>query len=434
MVTPTTTYATTTDGLSIAYQDLGSGPPIVLVCGTGSHVELFWELPGWAHMLRSLARRHRVVLFDKRGAGLSDRTLGSSSFEDRMEDIRAVMDDAGLPSATLIGLSEGGAICALFAASNPERVERLVVVGSFAHYPRMASAAKLFDRAWGDGTLLEAVWARGVRDRELVARIERAVGTPKSMAALMRANGSIDVRPVLPLVTVPTLVVHCTNDPIIDVSHGREIASLVPTAQLVEVDGDFHGSGKPDEMQLYLDALADFLADEGRRDVASADRVLATVLFSDIVGSTERAAELGDARWAELLDDHDRIAARAVADGRGRVVKTTGDGVLATFDGPATAITAAHRMIEHLAVVGLRIRVGIHTGEVERRDDDIGGLGVHLAARVLHAAADGEVWVSSTVPGLTVGAPVDFEPRGPHALKGIPGEWDLYVARPREPS
>jgi class 3 adenylate cyclase len=351
-----------------------------------------------------------------------------------MEDIRAVMDDAGLPSATLIGLSEGGSICAMFAASNPERVERLVLIASFAHYPRMGSAAKLFERAWGDGMLLEAIWARGVRDTDLLGRIERAVGTPKSMAALMHANGSIDVRPVLPLVTVPSLVVHCAHDPVIDVANGRELASLIPTAQLAEVDGDFHGSGKPDEMQLYLDAMSDFLADDGPRGVASADRVLATVLFSDIVGSTQRAAELGDARWAELLDDHDRIAARAVAEGRGRVVKTTGDGVLAAFDGPATAITAAHRMIEHLGVVGLDIRVGIHTGEVERRGDDIGGLGVNLAARVLHAAADGEVWVSSTVPGLTVGAPVDFEPRGRHALKGIPGEWDLYVARLRPPS
>lgn len=429
MGTPATTYATTADGLSIAYQELGSGPPVVLVCGTGSHVELFWELPGWAHVLRSLARRHHVVFFDKRGAGLSDRTLGSASLEDRMEDIRAVLDGAGLDSATLIGISESGPICAMFTASNPERVERLVLLASFAHYPRMASAAKLFERAWGDGTLLEAIWARGVRDRELVGRIERAVGTPKSMGALMRANGTIDVRPVLPLVTVPTLVVHCAHDPVIDVSNGRELASLVPDAQLVEVDGDFHGSGRPDEMQLYLDALAGFLADDLPRGVASADRVLATVLFSDIVGSMERAAELGDARWAELLDDHDRITERAVADQRGRVVKTTGDGVLATFDGPATAIAAAHRMIEHLRVVGLDIRVGIHTGEIERRGDDIGGLGVNLAARVLHAAADGEVWVSSTVPGLTVGAPVEFEPRGRHALKGIPGEWDLYAAR-----
>jgi class 3 adenylate cyclase len=249
------------------------------------------------------------------------------------------------------------------------------------------------------------------------------------MAANMRANGTIDVRPVLPLVRCPTLILHCADDPIIPVKRGREFAALIPGAEYLEIDAAFHGSARPRDMDLYIDPIERFITGSSAA-TRPADRVLATVLFTDIVGSTELAADLGDRRWKELLDDHDAISARAVDRVRGRVVKTTGDGVLATFDGPASAIAAARRMIDDLDVLGVEIRAGVHTGEVERRGDDIGGVGVNLAARIMAAAPAGEIWVSSTVPGLTVGADLAFESRGRHQLKGIPDEWELHVVRP----
>lgn len=428
MDVPGTRYATTADGLSIAYQQFGRGPHVVWVTGTASNVELFWELPGWAWTLRKLAERSTVTWFDKRGTGLSDRTLPSAALEDRMEDIRAVMDHAGIGSATLIGLSESGAMSAVFAAANPDRVERLVLVASWAHRPDV-EGADLFEALWGQGILLESIWAQGFSDRELLGRMERAMGTPMSMAALLRANATFDVRPILPLVRTPTLVVHCTEDPIIPVEHGRELAALIPGATLVEVGGAFHGSARPQDMMRYADAVEEFLGRADQLPAPTSDRVLATVLFTDIVGSTDRAAAAGDAEWRATLDEHDHICARAVEAGRGRTVKLTGDGVLATFDAPASAVAAAHRMIQDLALVGLHIRAGVHTGEVERRGDDIGGIAVHLAARVMAAAGAGEVWVSSTVPGLAIGAAVEFEPRGRHVLKGVPGEWELFAAR-----
>jgi class 3 adenylate cyclase len=223
--------------------------------------------------------------------------------------------------------------------------------------------------------------------------------------------------------------VHCTNDPAVSVEHGREIAALVPNAELVEVDGAFHGSARPEDMDGWCDPIERFLFGSGGVAPRAGERVLATVLFTDIVRSTDRAAAEGDRRWASLLDDHDAICRRAVDEVRGRVVKLTGDGLLATFDGPASAILAAHRMIAQVGALGVRLRAGVHTGEVERRGEDIGGIGVNLAARVMAAAGPDEVWVSSTVPGLTIGAPISFEGRGPHELRGIPGTWDLHVAR-----
>ena len=430
MSVPTTSYATTSDGLAIAYQDLGgSGPAVIWVTGAASHIELFWQIPGWAHTIRRLSSISRFIWFDKRGAGLSDRTLGSGLIEDRMEDIRAVMDATGVESATLIGLSESGAICAMFAAAFPERVQRLVLVGSYAHNPAMVETAHLFEESWGNGRLLEVVWAQGMGDADLLGRMERAMSTPRAMADLIRANAAIDVRPVLPFIKVPTLVVHCTGDPVNPIAHGHELAGLLPNATLAELDASFHGSARPEDMDLWCGAIEPFILGSAYRTETPGERVLATVLFTDIVGSTHRAAALGDTRWAQLLDDHDQICTRVVEGVRGRIVKMTGDGLLATFDGPATAITAAHQMIERLGVLGVHLRAGVHTGEVERRGTDIGGLGVNLAARVMAAAGDDEVWVSSTVPGLTVGAPVEFVPTGTHDLKGIPGRWELFGAR-----
>lgn len=434
MDVPETRYATTPDGLSIAYQQFGAGPHVVWVTGTASHVELFWELPGWAQTLRRLAERCTVTWFDKRGTGLSDRTLSSVSLEDRMEDIRAVMDHAGVSSAALVGVSESGAMSALFAATYPERVDRLVLLASWAHRPEVGEAAEFFESMWGQGVVLETIWAQGFADRELLGRMERAMGTPTSMAALLRANAAFDVRPVLPHVRTPTLVVHCTEDPVIPVDNARELASLIPGSTLVEVGGAFHGSARPAEMARYGEAIEDFLFGPRQWTAPVHDRVLATVLFTDIVGSTDRAASVGDAEWTRVLDEHDRVCRRAVEQHRGRTVKLTGDGVLATFDAPASAIAAGHQMIRDLALIDIEIRAGVHTGEVERRGDDIGGIAVNLAARVMGAAGDGELWVSSTVPGLTIGAAVEFESRGSRSLKGVPGDWELFVAQPlRDP-
>ena len=425
-----TKYATTADGLSIAYQDLGgSGPAVVWLTGTASHVELLWEIPGWAHLIRRLSLVSRFVWFDKRGAGLSDRTLGSGLLEDRIEDIRAVMDTVGLESAVIIGSSESGGIAALFAATHPQRVDQLIMVSSWAYAPALGEFSSVFEESWGEGVLMELAWAQGMRDQELLGRIERAMATPTGVAGLVRAIGSIDVRPVLPLVSARARVIHCTGDPVVPIEHAREVAALLPHGDLVEIDGAFHMSARPTDVDLLADAIEEVVVGPERNSPHSADRALATVLFTDIVGSTDQAAALGDARWAEILDDHDRICSRAVGEARGRIVKMTGDGLLATFDGPATAITAAHQMIDRLGVLGMHLRAGIHTGEVERRGDDIGGIGVHLAARVMGAAGDDEVWVSSTVPGLTVGAPIEFTPMGEHDLKGIPGRWQLFGAR-----
>ena len=429
MAPPQTWYATTADGLSIAYQDLGgSGPPVVWLTGTASHVELLWEIPGWAHLFRRLSSVTRFVWFDKRGAGLSDRTLGSGTLEDRTEDIRAVMDAVGLESATLVGSSESGPIAALFAATNPDRVARLILLGTYAHAPVLAESVELFEQLWGQGVLLGTIWAQGFDDQERLGRMERAMATPKGVSGLVRAIGALDVRPVLPLVEVPTLVIHCTNDPVIPVDYAREVQALLPRSELVEIDAAFHMSGRSEDTDLLADAIEAFVVGPDALSRPSVNRVLATVLFTDLVGSTDLAAELGDARWAALLDDHDDLAARAVEEHRGRVIKTTGDGLLATFDGPASAIAAAERMIDGLAPLGLHLRAGVHTGEVERRGEDIGGIGVNLAARVMGCAGADEVWVSSTVPGLTVGASIDFTAMGAHRLKGIPGEWELHRA------
>jgi class 3 adenylate cyclase/predicted esterase len=427
---PETRYAPTPDGSSIAYQRVGdAGPDLVWVTGTASHVELFWEIPGWAHVVRRIAAFSRFVWFDKRGTGLSDRNVGGVSIETRVDDIRAVMDAAGIERAILVGASEGGAMAALFAATYPERVERLVAVASWAVPDQIGADAfaQAIEDRWGTGEVFGAIWARGLRDTEMLARVERAMGTPGSMAAAIRAAASFDARSALPFVQAPTLVVHCSDDPIIPIAAGRALASRIPGSTFVELDGAFHGSARPEDMDRYCDVIEEFLLGSVGSSGRS-ERVLATVLFTDIVESTEQAVARGDRRWAELLDAHDHICRRSVEQERGTVVKHTGDGVLATFAGPAAAVRAAHAMVDHLDVLGLAIRAGVHTGEVERRGDDIGGLGVHLAARIMAAAVPGEVWVSSTVPGLAAGSGIRFEDRGSRPLKGIDGEQQLLAA------
>ncbi len=427
--TPPTRYATTDEGFSIAYQRVGdTGPNLVWIPGGGSHLELFWDLPGWAHLIRRAGSFSRLVWFDKRGTGLSDRDGGASSLEVRMLDIGAVMDAAGFDTAVLVGMSEGAAMAALFAAAFPERVERLALVAGPSHagaIPTNDQLPALALEIWGSGVALEAMWARGITDTALLARIERAMGTPTSMAAMARANADFDVRPALPLIHAPTLVVHCRGDQIIPFEGAHEFVDLIPGAVLVEIDGDFHGSGRPDEMEQYVRPIEEFTVGSSGTALRSW-RVLSTVLFTDIVDSTARATAEGDQSWSALLDDHDRICRRAVDEAGGCIVKMTGDGVLATFDGPAAAIGAAQAMSDNLGVLGLAIRSGVHTGEIERRGDDIGGIGVNIAARIMGCAGGGEVWASATVPGLSAGSGVVFAPRGPHTLKGIDGAQDLF--------
>jgi class 3 adenylate cyclase/pimeloyl-ACP methyl ester carboxylesterase len=435
-----TRYASTVDGLSIAYKRWGRGDrDLVLVPGTIWHSELVFECAPHRRFAERLGAIARVICFDKRGTGLSDRHLGTGSLDDRILDVTAVMDDAGLAHATILGLSEGGAMGALIAASLPERVDSLVLCmglmyGPFcAHHPKPVAAhvygdkmlARLGEWGTGDGVTM---WFDGPGvppNRELRQRLEQYMFTPRGVVEIMRRNMEIDVRPVLPLIAVPTLVVHAVGDGMIPITHARLAAAAIPHAKLVELDLGYHGGWIPDAFDPYVDVLEEWMTGRPPLAPVRTDRVLATVVFTDIVASTAAAAELGDAQWRERLDRHDATVARCVARYGGRVVKTTGDGVLAIFDGPSYALDCAAEIRTELKRIGLRIRASIHTGEIERRDHDVAGLGVNLAARVLSAAADDEIWVSPTVPGLVVGSDHRFEPRGTHTLKGIPGEWPL---------
>jgi class 3 adenylate cyclase/esterase/lipase len=440
---PTTRYASSGD-LSIAYQVVGEGDvDIVYVPGFVSHVELLWEPNPLRPLVEGLARFARVVVFDKRGTGLSDRSLGAGTLEERMDDVRAVMDAAGLEQASLMGLSEGGPMSLLFAATHPERVRSLVLYGSFARavsgpdYPYGVSAelASAFiedlQANWGTGTFSAANAADpppGEEPLRAAARFERNTTTPGVAAAIMRANIEIDARHVLQAVTVPTLVVHCSRDPFISVEHGRYMAEHIDEARFVEVDADFHLTWSAERWGPVLEPIEEFLT--GVAHAPETDRVLKTVLFTDIVDSTATAAELGDTRWKDLLDAHDIAVRRQVARFRGNEVATTGDGFLVAFDGPARAIRCAHAIVDAAAEVGVRVRAGLHTGECETRGDDLAGMAVHIGARVAAAAQPDEVLVSSTVRDLVAGSGMEFEERGTHQLKGVPGTWPLLRAIP----
>ncbi len=422
-----TRYASTPDGLALAYQVLGDGPPnLVWVPGFAAHVELFWELPGYAHTFRRLASITRIALFDKRGTGLSDRSLGTGTLDDRMSDLAAVMDAAAMESAVMVGVSEGGALAALFAAANPGRVDALVLIGA-AMTGDWISPALIEDveRNWGTGTLLRRLWLNGVGDLAQAGRIERGMGTPRAMAEMMRHNLRADARPALPAIQAPTLVLHCTEDPVVPVEAGRAIAEAMDDVRMVELPGRFHGSNLPDEMDRYVDEIAEFITGSRHTPVDPTARTLATLLITDIVGSTDRAADVGDGRWTDLVAEHDRAGRRAVERFGGRWIRSTGDGLLALFDGPARAIAAARDLARSLTPHGIRIRGGVHVGEIVVRGDDIQGIAIHIAARVAALAEPGHLWVSSTVPGLAVGSGLSFDDRGVFELKGVPGEWRL---------
>jgi class 3 adenylate cyclase len=434
---PETRYAKSGD-VNIAYQVVGEGPfDLVLVHGFISHLELDWQEPRMAHFLERLASFSRLILFDKRGTGLSDRPGGLPDLETRMGDVQAVMDAVGCQRAALFGYSEGGPMCCLFAATYPERTSALVLYGTYAKrrepdddYPwcatwdeRRAYASEI-EREWGTeadlGTMIPN--ADPIMRRWWAARA-RASASPGAARDLILVNSQIDVRHVLPAISVPTLVLHRTGDRDSRSEEGRYIAERIPGARFVELAGDVHVPVI--DADQILDEVEEFLT--GTRPAREPDRVLATVLFTDIVGSSQRAAELGDRAWRELLGGHHAAVRRQLERFQGREVDTAGDGFLATFDGPARAVRCGSAIREAVDELGLEVRAGLHTGEVELADGKVTGIAVHTGARVAALAAPGEVLVSSTVKDLVAGSGIEFEERGAHELKGIPGEWQLYA-------
>jgi pimeloyl-ACP methyl ester carboxylesterase len=418
---------------------VGDGPhDLVFVPGIVSHVEFFHEPPGYTDFLHGLAAFARVIVFDKRGSGLSDRVVGAPSLEDRMDDIRAVMEATGSERAALFGVSEGGPLSLLFAATYPERVDAIVLYetmvrsGAAPDYPagsdrdlwRQASAAMV--EAWGTGASL-AVMCRSRCDdpqlRALWARAERLSASPGGMRALYDLLGDIDVRAVLPSVRVPCLVIHGGSGSMW-VEHSRYLAEHLADARLVPLDGAEHYPWFGDADAVVAE-VEEFLT--GTRTAPTADRQLVTVIFTDIVGSTERAAELGDRRWHNLLQKYHDLAQRQIDRFRGRRVGTAGDSVLALFDGPARAVSCACAIRDGVRGLGLEIRAGLHTGEIERHGDEVAGLALHIGARVAALGGPGDVLVSRTVKDLVVGSGLAFADRGTHALKGVPDTWQIYA-------
>jgi class 3 adenylate cyclase len=431
-----TKYARSGD-VHIAYRVFGDGPrDIVLIPGTISHVELLWEVPSNEHLLKRLTAFARVIVFDKRGQGLSDR-VAEQTLEERIGDVRAVMDAAGSERATIYGWSEGGPMCLMFAATYPARTSALVLYGTFAsmkNEPWMVTS-EVFDKAlarlvehWGKGILVR-LNAPSRRDDpaflQWFAKIERAAASPGSVRALMTANYEIDVRHLLPTIQAPTLILHRAGDNLVPVSAGRYLAEHIPGAKYIELPGADHLVLDVETQDVIADEIEEFIT--GTRRHLEPDRVLATVMFVDIARSTERAAELGDARWRELLSNYYAVLRRELSAFRGHEVNTAGDGLLATFDGPARAIRCAPSVREKMRPLGLQVRTGLHTGECELIGGDIGGIAVHIAARVEAAAGPDEVMVSSTVKDLVAGSGLQFVDRGAYNLKGVPGEWRLFA-------
>jgi class 3 adenylate cyclase/alpha-beta hydrolase superfamily lysophospholipase len=423
-------------GVNIAYRVMGEGPlDVVWVPGGAGNLDINFESPPYVRLTQRLASFSRLMVFDKRGMGLSDRNVGAATLEERMDDVRAVMDAVGSEQAALIGFSEGGPLSVLFAATYPQRTVALVLYGTTARirsdvdYPHggeahVAELYRILDDGWGTGESLR-VFAPSllgnVRVREWFGRVERAAGSPNTMRAFIDAYVGLDVRAVLPSVSVPTLVLHPTDD-MNPVGAGRWLADHIRGARFVELPGEHITAHVGEE---FADEVESFLT--GRRHAVATDRVLSTVLFSDIVGSTEHAAAVGDRRWTELLDQHDAVASRQIDIHRGKLVKATGDGVLATFDGPARAVACGCELRDSLRPLGVDIRVGLHTGEIELRGDDIGGIAVHIGARIAGIANAGEVLVSRTVTDLVAGSGIEFADHGIHQLNGVPGEWQLFA-------
>jgi len=434
---PETRYAKSGD-LNIAYQAVGRGPfDLIYVPGWISNVELAWEEPAHAHVLDRLASFSRLILFDKRGTGMSDPVPLERlpTLEERMDDVRAVLDAVGCEQAALFGFSEGGLMSVLFAATYPDRITALVLYGVFAKriwspdYPwapkpeARAREIEELERNWAHTMDLDTLApSEDEAFKNRLATYFRRSASPGAAVALMRMNTQIDVREVLPSIQAPTLVLHRSDDLDANVAEGRWLAEQIPGATFVELPGDAHTLWGGDTDSV-VDEIEEFLT--GARRGPEPDRVLATVLFTDIVGSTEQAKNLGDRRWRELLERHHSLVRQQLGRFNGSEVDTAGDGFLATFDGPARAIRCGYAIENGVRALGLEVRAGVHTGECELFGEKVAGVAVHTGARIASQARPGEVLVSQTVKDLVAGSQISFEDRGEHELKGL-GAWRLY--------
>jgi class 3 adenylate cyclase len=440
---PETRYARSGE-VSIAYQVLGHGPVDLVFAPPITHLELAWETPSTARFLSRLASTCRLILFNQRGVGMSDRISGVPTLETRMDDIRAVMDAVGSERAAMFGLGDAGPLCVLFAATYPERTSALMLFNSAPRFVRNPELpwlptraeqefhAEQYERHWGESEFMSEFLRAlnpGITEAELpsVLRQLRVSVSPGSAAGYIRMNMDVDVCDVLPLIRAPTMVMHRSEGGHWGVQSGRYLADHITGARLVELPGADFMPHLGEQDQLFAE-LERFLADvvEGKADVEP-DRVLATVLFTDIVGSSEKAASLGDRAWRELLERHHALVRRHLSRFRGVEVDTAGDGFFASFDGPARAIRCASAIVETVPELGLEVRAGLHTGECELANGKVTGIAVHTGARVASLAQPQEVLVSSTVKDLVAGSEIVFEDRGSHELKGIPGEWTLYA-------
>lgn len=419
---------------------MGEGPlDLLIVPGFISHLEQAWEDPAYSRFLNRLASFSRLIQFDKRGTGLSDRITGMPTLEQRMDDVRAVMDAVGSERAALFGISEGGPMSVLFAATYPQRTSSLTLYGSIARgawapdYPwgskleQMDEWLEGWRKNWGGPHALDDWAPSAAHDeqfRQWWAKFLRLGASPSAVISIFRMNAAIDVRDILPAIHTPTLVLHRAGDRTIDVEQGRYLAQHIPGAKLTELDGNDHLWWVGDS-EAIVNEIQEFLT--GDRPAVEPDRVLATLLFTDIVDSTKRVTELGDRRWRDLLARHNSVMNTEIRRFGGRAVKTTGDGFLATFDGPARAIHCALAASEEMQRMGIEIRSALHTGEVELIGEDVGGIAVHMAARILAEARAGEVWTSRTVKDLVVGSSLRFSDRGNFSLKGISGDWPLHA-------
>jgi len=436
---PVTTQYAHRNGVHIAYQVIGEGDQdLVYLPGLWSHAEHTWRAPSFAGFLQGLASFSRLILLDTRGAGLSDRAAGVPLLEEQIDDVLSVMDAVGSEQSTLFGVSQSGPLAALMAASHPERVGALVVYGTYATalvaddspWGRTVEWIEAYleraDREWGTGTDIDLVAPSKRNDpgfRDWWSRLERYSNAPGDAMAYIHAHSQDDVRAVLPTISVPTLVLHRRGDHYRPVELGRYLGEHIPGARMVELAGEDHLPYLGDARSILAE-VEEFVT--GSRGEVTTDRVLATLLFTDIVDSTSKAAAIGDTEWRALLERHNDLVREELARFRGREVKTIGDGFLATFDGPARAIECALAARDRLKTLDIDIRAGVHTGEIELMGDDIGGIGVHIGSRVSAFAGSGEVMVSRTVKDLVAGSGIEFEDRGSQRLKGVPEEWKLY--------
>jgi pimeloyl-ACP methyl ester carboxylesterase/class 3 adenylate cyclase len=440
-VAPEVRYAKSGD-VHIAYQVFGRGPEnLVIIPGFISHVDHVWDSPNQSRWLNHVARRVRVVIFDKRGTGLSDRIGQLPNFDQRMDDARAVMDAAGIDRATVMGVSEGGSLAALFAASYPERCSSLVLYGAFPRFSDWFPTKQKFDgflnyveTFWGTGNSIAGFAPSKKNDAEFQrwwGRFERLGGSPSAVINLMRMNSEINIDNILSSISVPTLVLHRIEDPTVSIQAGRFLAAHIPKAKLVELEGPDHIYWLGENALEIADMVVNFITQPGTETSAApaSNSVLATILFTEFVDSTSRANEVGDKAWRELLQAHDATVRREIARFRGSEVKSLGDGFLVLFDGPARAIHCAQAITGAMAPLGIQVRTGLHTGEVERTKVDVLGIAVHLAARIMATAGASEVVISRTVKDLVAGSGIAFDDAGEHSLKGVEEKWQLFKVR-----